>query len=320
MNATILLFAAALPAAGFAQQSPTAGEAPPVTRGPGAAPAANLALLPGEQQLFAPAGSIIRPEEARAIVEKFKTTYAALGKPRLVFYVNRDLVATESALELTKRTEHTETARTETKSDIEPPAPAAAQTQVNVQTGGPAAAAAVPAGKGSTHAQTERVTAENTYTARPAPALTLADRQTIRDVERLFGRPFRAAGAQLADQKIATSLMADKSYHHFAAADSDAARREREALTKVADVVIEVLVSSRQVSVLQVSGEQTFVVPDIQATAIRLSDSAILGQASSRDVLGKDRDAGKLVPHFDVNDITEATALALMEDMAPAGK
>lgn len=319
MKVNTLIFAAALPAAVFAQQSPTAGEAPPVTRVSGGATAANLALLPGEQQLYAPSGSIILPVQARAIVEKFKATYESLGKPRLVFYVNRDLVATDSALELKKHTEHTEAVRTETKSDVEAPATTAPQTQVNVQTGG-TAATAVPAGKGSTSSQTEKVTAENSYEAKSAPALTLADRQTIRDVERLFGRPFRAAGAQLADQKVAAGMIADKPFNHFAAADNDAARKEREALTKVADVVIEVLISSRQVSVLQVSGEQTFVVPDIQATAIRLSDSAILGQASSRDVLGKDRDAGKLVPHFDVNDITEATALALMEDMAPAAK
>ena len=145
----------------------------------------------------------------------------------------------------------------------------------------------VLAGKGSTQSLTEKTTAENVYEAKAATALTLADRQTIRDVERLFGRPFRVAGAVLADQGTATSLLAGKPFNRLAAAENEAARKEREALVKVADIVIEVLISSRQVSVLQVSGEQTFVVPDIQAT---------------------------------VNDITEATALALMEDMAAGGK
>lgn len=180
--------------------------------------------------------------------------------------------------------------------------------------------APVVAGKGSTRSLAEKTTTENVYEAKAATALTLADRQTIRDVERLFGRPFRVAGAVLADQGTATSLLAGKPFNRLAAAENEAARKEREALVKVADIVIEVLISSRQVSVLQVSGEQTFIVPDIQATAIRLSDSAILGQASSRDVLGKDRDAGRVVPQFEVSDITEATALALMEDMAAGGK
>lgn len=322
MKATTLLFAATLPVVVFAQQPrpATAGERPPVVQVQGGAAAAGQALITNEQQLYAPAGTMIPPAQARAIVERFKAAYETLGKPRLLFYVNRDLVATDAALELKKHTEHTEAVRTETKSDVEAPAGTATPAAVNVIVNSTTTAGPVAAGKGSTQSQTEKVTAENVYEAKAATTLTLADRQTIRDVERLFGRPFRVAGAQLADQKVATSLIAGKSFNHFAAADNEPARKEREALAKVADVVIEILISSRQVSVLQVSGEKTFVVPDIQATAIRLSDSAILGQASSRDVLGKDRDASRLVPHFDVNDITEATALALMEDMAPGGK
>ena len=38
---------------------------------------------------------------------------------------------------------------------------------------------------------------------------TLADRQTVRDVESLFGRPLRLGGAKIADQRIATQLMAN---------------------------------------------------------------------------------------------------------------
>ena len=56
-------------------------------------------------------------------------------------------------------------------------------------------------------------------------------------------------------------------------------------------------------------------VPDIQATASRLKDSAIIGQAAASDILGKGAQAGRIVQRFDVRDITEATALALMEDM-----
>ena len=63
------------------------------------------------------------------------------------------------------------------------------------------------------------------------------------------------------------------------------------------------------------SGDTTVAVPDIQATAIRLKDSAIVGQASASDILGKGVQAGRVIRQFDVRDITEATALALMEDM-----
>jgi len=48
---------------------------------------------------------------------------------------------------------------------------------------------------------------------------------------------------------------------------------------------------------------------DIQATAMRLKDARILGQAASSDISGR---GGR---NFDVREISEATALALMEDM-----
>jgi hypothetical protein len=141
------------------------------------------------------------------------------------------------------------------------------------------------------------------------------DKQTVRDVERLFGRPLRAGGARLADQRVAASLLADKPLDHFTTATNEAARKDREALTKIADVVVEILVSSRMIKVVNISGDTYQDVPDIQATAIRLSDSAIIGQASATDVLGKDKVAGRVARQFDVRDISEATALALMEDI-----
>jgi hypothetical protein len=87
-------------------------------------------------------------------------------------------------------------------------------------------------------------------------------------------------------------------------------------LGKITDVVLEVLITSRNETVVEVSGDRTISVPDIHATAIRLKDSKILGQASSTDVLGKGQGAARLARTFDVHDIAEATALALMEDIA----
>jgi len=203
-----------------------------------------------------------------------------------------ELIDADSGLQLTQRTEQTEATRAETAAG----------------------------GQAAPESQTEKVVANNTYEAKDAPAPTLADRQTVRDVERLFGRPFRAAGARLADQKVAASILADKPFDNFAAGGSDQARKEREALANVADVAVEVLVSSRNVTVTGLSGDETVTVPDIQATAIRLKDSAIIGQASSSDVLGKDPQAARLAQRYDVRDITEAVALALMDDMATSAK
>lgn len=152
----------------------------------------------------------------------------------------------------------------------------------------------------------------NTYKQKDAPAATLADQQTVREVERLFGRAFRHAGAQLADQQVAASLLPDEPGAHLV---GDRAAKDRKALADVADIAIEVLISSRNLTVPEVSGDTTYPVPDIQATAIRLKDAAIVGQAAASDIIGKGVQAGRVIRQFDVRDITEATALALMEDM-----
>lgn len=320
MKTTALFLAlAATTAAVFAQsESRYAGERPPLTTG--ASAPASLAPTDAGQRLYSPESrTLVPPDQARAVVEKFTEAYAKLGKPRILFYVNRDLVDAHSGLRLAKRTERTEADRAETKSDVDTPAAAGApQTQINVNSNG--AVAATPVGRGTTTTSKEHVSAENTFESAATAQLSLADRQTVRDVERLFGRPFRAAGAQLADQRVAASLIADKPFDHFTASGNEQARKDREALAKVADIVIEVLVSSREVLLPKISGDHTAVVPDIQATAIRLSDSAIVGQATARDVLGKDRDAGRVLNTYDVHDIAEATALALMEDMTLGGK
>lgn len=157
-----------------------------------------------------------------------------------------------------------------------------------------------------------KTTGTNTYKPKDAAAPTLADQQTVREIERLIGRAFRNAGAQLADQKLAAALLPEQPGGHLV---SDLAGKDRKALADIADIAIEVLISSRNIVVPEVSGDVMTAVPDIQATAIRLKDAAIVGQASASDIIGKGVQAGRVVRQFDVRDITEATAIALMEDM-----
>jgi hypothetical protein len=159
---------------------------------------------------------------------------------------------------------------------------------------------------------TLKTTGTNTYKAADAAAPTLADQQTVREIERLFGRAFRHGGAQLADQKIAASLLPEAPGAHLT---GETAAKDRKALADIADIAIEVLISSRNIRVPEVSGDASYNVPDIQATAIRLKDAAIVGQAAASDIIGKGIQAGRVMRQFDVADITEATALALMDDM-----
>jgi hypothetical protein len=162
-----------------------------------------------------------------------------------------------------------------------------------------------------------KTTGTNTYKQKDGATPTLADQQTVRDIERLFGRAFRNGGAQLADQKVAASLLPEEPGAHLV---GDSAAKDRKALSDIADIAIEVLISSRNIVVPEVSGDATYPVPDIQATAIRLKDAAILGQAAASDVIGKGVQAGRAVRQFDVRDITEATAIALMDDMLTGKK
>lgn len=279
------------------------------------------------QRVYGPSGTLIAPEKAKQVIDAFRSTYDKLGKPRVLFFVNRELVDENAGLKLSGRTEKTESTLSEKKTSFEAdpnaPKPAATattpQTQVNVVVNGNGDSTA-KLGKGSAESKSTTVSAQNTYTAGDKPAVTLADRQTVREVERLFGRPFRMAGASLADPKVAASLIADKPIDHFVAPANDSARKDREALAKVADVAIEVLVSSRNVTVAGIAEDKVVSVPDIQVTAIRLSDSAIVGQASSSDIIGNGQQAGRAARQYDVRDITEATALALMEDMTLTAK
>ncbi len=157
----------------------------------------------------------------------------------------------------------------------------------------------------------------NTYKAKETAAPTLADQQTVREIERLFGRAFRHAGAQLADQAVAASLLPETAGAHLV---GESAAKDRQALANIADIAIEILISSRSLTIPEVSGDTAVPVPDIQATAIRLKDAAIIGQAAASDVIGKGPQAGRVAKQFGAQEITEATALALMEDMLTGRK
>ncbi len=325
-HSLLLLALASAPAALFAEKKP---EPPvPITEAdarPQPAPVDGGEPNASGQKLYASGSTLVAPEKAKQVVDAFRAASTKDGaKPlRYLVYVNRELIDETSGLRVTGRKERTESIVGETKSAFEidpnapkPAAPAAGTPQVSVNIGNTTTGdtASTP-GKGSAEGKGTRVTAENTYVFRDKSNPTLVDRQTVRDIERLFGRPLRAGGAKLADQKVAAALIADKPLDHFTTVTNEAAGKDRAALAKVADVVIEILVSSRTLTVAGISGDTTQSVPDIQATAIRVGDAAIIGQASASDVLGKDKFAGRVARKFDVSDIAEATALALMEDI-----
>ena len=255
--------------AGFGQDKPgavAAPEHPAVVTAPPPQPAPTpVPTYEYEQRAVVPAAPapLVSADQAQLIVDKFKVAYAKLGYPRLLIYVNRQLVNENSGLKLTTRSEKPEGA-----------------------TGSEAAAR------------------ENRYRRTERKEQSLADRQTIRDIERLFGRPFRMAGARLADQEVAEGLV------QTPGSEIKQPPKDYETMSKIADVALEVLVSAKKVD--------SYELPDIQVTAIRLKDSEIIGQASSSDVLRGP--ASAMARNYDVRQVAEAVAIVLMEDMLPAAE
>jgi len=260
------------------QTQPLSGAATPA---PPAQPAPTYVY---EQKPIGSQPVLVTQEQAQTTINRFKEAYPKLGSPRLLIYVNRELVDTKSGMKLIRRDERIESSR------------------------------------GGTNAEPVVESVEkNSYRADGKPEPTLADKQTVRDVERLFGRPLRAAGATLVDQNVASQLIADRPLADFiGTTDTAQARKDREAIGKIADAVIEILISSKSMTVTAVSGDRNLTVPDIQATAINLKDSKILAQTASTDVTS--RVPPSTLANFDVREIAEATALALMDDLSSEAK
>jgi hypothetical protein len=257
----------------------TSGAVPQHTSPAQPAPAAGSEYV-YDQKPAAGRAPLVTQQQAQGIIDKFKAAYPTMGNPRILIYVNRELVDEHTGLKLIARTEKLNTTRTNADDKV-----------AN---------------------QSEKTSGENRYKLTPKTDPALADKQTVRDVERLFGRPLRTAGATLADQRVASQLITDRNQDR-PSTEGDQARKDREALAKIADVAVEILIASKNVTVSDFSGERTFSAPDIQATAIRLKDARILAQASTSDIIGNN--PGYYARNYDVREITEATALALMEDM-----
>ena len=201
-----------------------------------------------------PLDVLFTADQAKAILDEFKVTYAKLGAPKIDVRVNLP----QGALQVP---------------------------QIPIVTGG-----GVPAIDPATGLPMPGAAAGG---AIPAPTRIfdtdeLATQQTKREVERLFGRPLRMAGVKLVDA----------------------------AQTNLPEVSFEILISERNLKVIGIKGEPTHTVPDIQVTAIRAADAMIIGQATVLDLFPQRTSAARMLKRYDIRQLTEATALALMKDMS----
>jgi len=268
-----------------------------------------------DQRLYGGQVVLVTPQQAHAVIDRFRTNYAKMGSPRMVIYVNRELIDEQAGMKLTGRTEKTESSKGSISGDNVSGA-VAITSEVKVNADAKAGDGVLRTNKNGVVFKTQKASNENLYRIQERKDMTLADRQTVRDVERIFGRPLRMAGVSLADQRTATQLADGQALSPYTlTTESDQARKDREVLKKVSDVVIEVLIASKNIQVQGISGDRTYSVPDIQATAIRLSDSKIIGQAASADLIGRGAYAENVARSYGTPEISEATVLALMEDI-----
>src|SRR5437773_11541373 len=83
---------------------------------PGVAPGAQQVYV-YEQKPLAGRQPLVTPEQAQNIIDKFKAAYPKLGSPRLLVYVNRQLVDENSGLKLIARTEKIDATRSKNSPD-----------------------------------------------------------------------------------------------------------------------------------------------------------------------------------------------------------
>src|SRR6476620_10203142 len=107
MKPILLLFPAlpALTAIALAQSANEPSPPPPVaqTTSPAITPPG---APPENQRVYGPSSdALIARETANGILENFRKTYTVTNAPRIVVYVNRELVDTTSGLKLTARKE-----------------------------------------------------------------------------------------------------------------------------------------------------------------------------------------------------------------------
>lgn len=82
------------------------------------------------------------------------------------------------------------------------------------------------------------------------------------------------------------------------------------------DIALNLMISGRTIQITGFSGEAVNkVVPEVQVTAIRLADGAIIGQAGTVDLIGQRQDSWVTVERVGVPEVMRATALVLLEDM-----
>jgi hypothetical protein len=252
-----------------------------------------------------------------AVVQTFRQSYQALGKPRTLIYINRRLVRDRGEMVVTAETSHS----IKTKGD-----PVTVGGGGNVQIG--SANKVEEGSKGVSGKGGERL--ESTQRSERTVDSGLNGVRAInemeaREIEESFQQPLMDAGVILVDQRVAQ--ISNKSFSSvdgsFLTAISESREKEEvESLKKSADWVIEIMTEMRPVKILMASGnDRTEERPKYVVTLMRLKDGAKLAQVNSDSLFGFNKRKGeqkqRQMRQVTGSEIAEQTALALMQRVNP---
>ena len=256
-------------------------------------------------------------QNADAVVKDFRAKYNAANKPRLLIYINRDLVAQRGEMVDVMNVQDS----TQVKGDTVAP-----NSGLNIQVGtntnsnnGKSNPSPVVTGQGGEMTDTKSLSVRVLPDANKGVApITDYDARQIEDV---FSDRFSQGGARFIDQKIATALLkpfATVGDRFLTPTADNPEKDELDALKKSADIVIEILARHKTVVIATPAGNASSDRLDLSATAIDLRQSGlILGRVTSDGLFGFNKRDGQIREAQDAvltsDDFLDQVSLALMD-------
>jgi hypothetical protein len=242
----------------------------------------------------APSDSILPIADAAEITAQFRTKYAEAKRPRLVLYINRDLLVERGELVDLVKIERSQ----QVKGDRVDEAPTANVQigQNNNTTSGGTLLNPTNTGLGGEKKETAQIS------VRDQPAINrgvsaISDYEA-REIEEVFADKFSAAGARWVDQKVATKLLktfGQVSDRMLTANLSNKEQQELDALKQSADIAIEILARKKRVTIPTPAGDTTEERLELTATAMDLRQPGlILGRVASNSLFGFNQRDGKM--------------------------
>lgn len=250
----------------------------------------------------------------KEVVEQFRDAYAKEKKPRLLLFVNRELLPSQR-LEATGKTEKS----MQVKGDAVDGSAGNTNVQIgnNTHTSNGSGIIVNPVQTGAGGEKKETTTTYSS-TAKPNLGTPNLNEFDARQLQEGFRRPYFAAGARFIDQKVAASLLKNFSTtgdRFLSPPTTDAERDAQAALKQSAEVAIELLARHYDVTYPTPAGDTTVHRLDLVATAYDLKNpGVILGQISSETLYGFNQPGGTRRNVTDA-EIIDQTALALMQQL-----